>query len=154
MRRWWRGFRIWLSGIDISLAVIPLAPDDDPMAAIKRVRKGLRDVRDRTARDADCWQSVAFAGMLSEHEAMVLVQHARIDREEVGSILARRWPGIVISNVRDAQPSSWMTVAATAALARKRRGIEPIRIIVPAQVRAALVEGEDRGQDRAMPFVF
>jgi hypothetical protein len=148
MRRWWRGFRIWLNGIDISLATIPLPFDDDPIAGIKRVRKGLRDVRDRTARDTDCWQSVAFAGMLSDDHVLVLVQHASIDREDVLDILARRWPRIVLTNAGHAQPSSQLTVGQAAALARRRRGIEGIRIVVPGQMCVMT------GEDEAMPMVF
>jgi hypothetical protein len=123
------------------------------MTSIRRLRKGLRDVRDRTAVRNDCWQSVALAGLLSETTALVLIQHAGIHREDVLDILARRWPGIVMTNVRDAEPSWRMSVDQAAALGRRRRGIEGIRIVVPPQLIAGMAE-KGLGEDEAMPMAF
>ena len=136
---WWQTFGCWLTSPDTSLAVIPMP--DDPIAGIRRFRKGLRDVRDRAAREHPLWQPVAFGGLLSGNEAMVLVQHIGIDPMRVWSVLSRRWPPIVLRAV-GAAPSPKLTVDVAAALARLRRGVEPIRIIVPAQKVVATVQQE------------
>ncbi len=148
-RRWWRGFRIWLDGADTSLALIPF--DDDPIAGTPKLRKGLRDVRDRAARQHRHWQSVALSGFASEDHLLVLMQHAHIDRRTVQVVLARRWPDVVLGDVGDAEPSAWMAVDDAVALARRRRGVEPIRVIIPAQMAAASLQ---KRWDEPMPFVF
>jgi hypothetical protein len=122
--RWWRGFRIWLVGTEISLAIIAL--NGDPITATRRLRKGLRDVRDRAARHDHRWAAVAMAGLTDEGRALILIQHAGITRDELWTRFERRWPAVIVVDRGDATPSSRMTVDAAAALARRRRGIEPI----------------------------
>lgn len=147
MRRWWRGFRLWLADGDLSLAMIPAR--GDPGAGIRKLRKGLRDVRDRAARQDRRWAAVGMAGLASDAVATVLVQHCGIDRAEVWARLTRRWPDVVLIDPGDITPGSErMTVEHAAALARRRRGVEPLRIIVPPQ-RVAL-SGE---YDAPMPLV-
>lgn len=147
MRRWWRGFCLWLAGGDLSLALIP--GKGDPGAGIGKLRKGLRDVRDRAARQDRRWAAVRMAGLASDAVAAVLVQHCGIDRAEVGARLMRRWSDVVLIDPGDiTSVSEKMTVAHAAALARRRRGIEPIRIIVPPQMAA--LSGE---HDAPMPLV-
>ena len=85
VRRWWRGFRLWLDDPATSLVVIPL--DGDPITAIRKVRKSLRDVRDRAACHRRHWRSVAMAGLVSENCVMLLVQHAGINRAAAWSML-------------------------------------------------------------------
>ena len=125
--------REWSDGTTTSLAIIPI--DGDRLNAIRKVRKGLRDLRDRTARDRRQWREVAFAGLLSGDQAMVLVQHAGVSLDELWSILERRWSDAVVTDdVGNAEPSWRMSVDDTAALARRQRGVEPMRIIVLAQM--------------------
>lgn len=145
MRRWWRGFRLWLADGDLSLAIIPSRGDPD--AGTRKLRKGLRDVRDRAAQQDRRWAAVRMAGLVSDIVA-VLVQHCGIGRAEVGARLMRRWPDVVLIDPGDITPLSEMTVAQAAALARRRRGIEPIRIIVPPQM--ATLSGE---HDAPMPMI-
>jgi hypothetical protein len=76
-----------MSGSEISLATIPL--NVDPIVAIRRVRKGLRDVRDRTARQDRRWAGVEFAGLAGEGRALCLVRQPGIDP----MISGRRCPG-------------------------------------------------------------
>ena len=129
--------------------MIPL--DGDPITAIRKVRKSLRDVRDRAACHRRHWRSVAMAGLVSENCVMLLVQHAGINRAAAWSMLERRWPGVVLADAGDTEPSAWMTVEDAAALARRRRAIEPVRIVIPAMVTATQ---ERRWADQAMPMVF
>jgi hypothetical protein len=131
MRQWWVGFLWWVYGCTVSLATIQIK--GDPVKGVRRLRKGLRDVRDRTARRRSAWRLVTFCGLLSGNEALVLVQHTGIDPMSVWSVLKRRWPEIVVQNVHDNEPLWQMTVDDAAALARLKRGVEPIRVVVPAQ---------------------
>ena len=135
MRRWWRGGLIWLSGPDSSLAIIPL-DSTDLIPTIRRLRKSLRDVRDRAARHDSRWVAVTMGGIVSDGDLVLLVQHAGIDREALWDVLERRWPTIMISDVGEAVPASTLTVQATIRLAVARREIEPIRVVIPAQRRA------------------
>ena len=134
MRRWWRGGLLWLNGPDASLVIIPL-DSTDLIQTIRRLRKSLRDVRDRAARPDSRWATCAMGGIASDDQMMLIVGHAGIDRDTVWDVLERRWPTIMISDVGDALPVSTLTVPATIRLATARRGIEPIRIVVPAQHR-------------------
>ncbi len=82
---------------------------------------------------------------------MLIIQHAGITRAATWSMLERRWPEIMLSDVGNVEPSAWMTVDDTAALARRRRGIEPIRVAVPPQ----RVTTNLREQwDEPMPMLF
>ena len=147
MRNWWRGMLAWPDQPWTSLAVIPLPAD--PLCGIRRLRKGLRDIRDRAARQDQQWARVTMAGLLSERTAMILIQHAAVDRAEVWWALAARWAEVVLVDVADAQPSWQMTATDAAALARCRRGIEPIRIVVMPQANVS-----DQAEDDAMPMAF
>jgi hypothetical protein len=142
MRRWWRGFQVWLTGPDISLAIIPVA--GDLISDTRRLRKGMRDVRDRTAHRDPRWAGVAIAGLTDGDRALILIRHPGIDRAEVWARFERRWPEIVLCNPGKFEPSYQMAVANAVALARCRRGIEPTRIVVMPQVAAtlSLSEGE------------
>jgi hypothetical protein len=144
IRRWWRGFQIWLDQDDgdISLALIPI--NGDLIGFTRRLRKGLRDLRDRSARHDHHWQSVAMAGLVDGDRALILIRHPGIARAEVWARLARRWPEIALCNPEKFEPSYQMAVANAVALARCRRGIEPTRIVVMPQVAAtlSLSEGE------------
>jgi len=148
-RRWWRGFRLWLDDADTSLAIVPL--HGDPIIAIRKLRKGLRDVRDRATRRDRHWQSVAMAGVLSDDHLLLLAQHAGITRAATWSMLERRWPDVALGDVDHTEPSAWLTVKDAAALARRRRGIEPIRVVVAAQ---GTVTPERQWDDQPMPMAF
>lgn len=142
MRRWWQGFQAWLGVADTSLLLIPLS--GAPLGAVRRLRKGLRDVRDRAAaRRHHGWAAVAMAGLLDGHggRALVLVRHIGISRVELWSCLERRWPTMAVTDPGDLQPSSAMTMQGAAMLAQRRRGIEPMRIIVLPQIAADAAQG-------------
>lgn len=149
MRRWWRGFWQWLGGPHTSLAAIPL-DGGSAIAAAPKLRRGLRDVRDRAARQHCQWRSVAMAGLVTGDRVLLLVKHGGISRATVWSACERRWPDAVLGDVGDAVPSPVMS-AENAALAQRCRGVEPIRIVIPAQ-RIAAASLDHR--DEPMPVVF
>ena len=140
-------FRDWISGFDTSLAVIRIS--GDPISAIRRLRKGLRDSRDRTARQDHRWRGVAMAGLMDRERLLILIQHPGIDRTEVWSVLERRYPEVWLYGPADIEPSAVTTVEGAASLARCRRGIEPIRIVILEQVAASHDKLEE-----PMPFCF
>ena len=149
VRRWWRGFGQWLSGPDVSLVTIPITAATDVLATIRRMRKGLRDVRDRLARTDPMWGSVAMAGMLSGHHLLMIIQHAGIDRETVWSMLERRWPEVIVSKFETVEPRSELSVGQTVQLALQHRGVEPIRVVIPAQIKVGAPADE---WDEPMPM--
>jgi hypothetical protein len=133
MRRWWRGFQQWLGDkSDASLAVLPI--DGDLLVGTHRLRKGLRDVRDRMARQDERWPGVALAGLVANRVAIVMIKHPGIDRADVWWTMSARWPQIVLVEIDDAQPSSVMLVEDAVTVAVCRRGIQPLRIVVLEQV--------------------
>lgn len=136
VRRWWRGFLQWLCSPDVSLVTIPLTGTLNLIPAIRRVRKGLRDIRDRAARVDPRWAAVAMAGMLSGDHLLMIVQHHGIDRGTLWSMLERRWPEVVVAEVGTVEPRFEFSVGHTVQLALQHRGIEPIRLVIPAQRRA------------------
>ena len=119
--RWWKSFERWLAGPEVSLASIPLIGDS--IVAVRKLRKGLRDVRDRAARDDPRWQQVVFGGMLDGDRMLMLVQHAGISRGDVWRMLERRWSNVMITDPDGTVPFS-MDQNLAEHLARCRRGIE------------------------------
>jgi hypothetical protein len=151
MRTWWRGFLLWVGDSDTSLVVVPVT--GDPVIAGRRLRKALRDERDRAAsRRHPRWRAMAMAGLIDRDRALILIKHPDIARAEVGSMLERRWPDVWLGDAGNMQPSGSISVEAGAALARRRRGIEPIRIVILAQRETATPV--ERWDDQPMPFVF
>lgn len=142
-------FRDWITGSDTSLAVIRIS--DDPITVTRKLRKSLRDMRDRAARQDHRyrWRSVALAGLMDQGRLLILIQHVGISRDEVWSVLERRWPEIGLIDPDDANPSALMSAEDAGSLARCRRGIEPLRVIIMPQGAAATDPF-----DRAMPFIF
>ena len=148
-RQWWRGICEWISGADTSLVTVPTT--GSVLASTQRLRKGLRDIRDRAACTDPLWRSVAIGGLLNSDRALMLVCHAGIDRFDLWTMLERRWPEVAVTMVVPTEPSLMLTVEDAAALAVRRRGLEPCRIVVPAQ-RAS--EEPDSDWDEPMPMLF
>lgn len=87
---------------------------------------------------------MTIAGMAtSDSEVLLLVRHAGIDRGEVADILQRRWPGAIVGDVGTLAPSWEMPVENAVELARARRGVEPLRIVVLAQRASFDEQGVD-----------
>jgi hypothetical protein len=68
-----------------------------------------------------------------DHTAMLLISHQDIDRREVLDVLFRRWPDIVVKELEREEPAWEMTANDAAALGSRRRGVEPLRIVVMPQ---------------------
>ncbi len=128
MRRWWYGLRQWIDAGDfpVVLARLPIQRRGaDLQAAVARLRRALRDVRDRTARLHQRWRAVAMAGMASgDGTALVLIRHHGIARHEIIATLRRRWYEIAATDVGSVEPSSSMPLKDVVDLAMARRGHE------------------------------
>jgi hypothetical protein len=134
IRAWWAGMCQWTAVARSSLATMRI---DSPVGlpdAVRRLRRGLRDVRDRTARHRNRWRDVCCAGMAGgDHTALVMIIHEGIDRREVQDVLHHRWPGATGNELRHEEPAVAMTAEDAAALGRCRRGVEPLRIVIMPQ---------------------
>ncbi len=150
IRKWWRAFKEWLTGDEVSLAVIPVSAD--LIIATRKLRRGLRDIRDkRAARQGDHrWRAVAMAGVTDGGRALVLIQHSGIDRAEVWSVLERRYPEIWLYGADAIEPTGMMSAEDAVLLARCRRGVEPLRIVILEQ---AVAVSKDE-LELPMPFVW
>jgi hypothetical protein len=77
---------------------------------------------------------VAIAGMATgDGTAHVFVRHPGVAREEVAAVLHKRWPAALVGVVGASEPSWALSVKDAAGLARARRGVEPLRIVVLAR---------------------
>lgn len=148
-RRWWQAFDAWITGPETSLVIIQLA--GDPINATRKLRKSLRDVRDRAGRQDHRWRVVAMAGLADGNRGLILAQHPGIDRASFWVMLERRWPNVVLADLGSVEPASALAARDAAALARCRRGIEPVRVIVLPQVLASATEQEN--WDEPMPML-
>jgi hypothetical protein len=72
-------------------------------------------------------------GASGDHRALVLISHQGIDRRELQYVLCRRWPDVVLKGLEREEPTWAMTPDDAADLGRRRRGVEPLRIMVIAQ---------------------
>jgi hypothetical protein len=134
MQSWWAGIRDWAAPATSSLAIITLRSPTGLRHAILRLRRGLRDVRDRTARRNEHWRTVCFAGLAGgDGKALILIEHDAVDRREILAVLRRRWPEVVLKNLDDEAPTSTMAMDDATDLARFQRGVEPVRIVVLPQ---------------------
>jgi hypothetical protein len=109
--------------------------------AARRLRRGLRDVRDRAVRRRGQWRTVSLAGMIGgEHRALVLISHVGVDRRELLEVLRRRWPDVVLKDLEHEEPTWAMTPDDAAELGTRRRSVEPLRILVmPQRIRRIIV---------------
>ena len=82
IRSWWNGMcRMDGRRATSSLAIIPINSSAGLPDAVRRLRRGLRDVRDRMARRRRRWRDVCFAGMAGgDDTALVLISHEGMDR--------------------------------------------------------------------------
>jgi hypothetical protein len=71
--------------------------------------------------------------MGGDHEALVLISHHAVDRREVLDVLRRRWPWVVLKDLLQEEPTWAMTADDAADLGSRRRGVEPLRVLVMPQ---------------------
>jgi hypothetical protein len=135
VRGWWAGIRYWSeAAATLSLAIISIRSSAGLSDAAKRLRRGLRDVRDRTAQGFRRWRTVSFVGLIGgDHRALLLISHEGVDRHELQDVLSRRWPEMVLKDLAQEEPMWKMTPDDAAELGSRRRGFEPLRIMVMPQ---------------------
>jgi hypothetical protein len=135
IRSWWLGMQGWSAeATTSSLAIIPVRSPSGLPGAVRRLRRGLRDVRDRVARRRNRWRDVCCAGMAGgDHTALVLVSHDGVDQREVLDTLRRRWPDVALKELEQWQPAVAMLPGDAADLGRHRRGVESLRIVIMPQ---------------------
>jgi hypothetical protein len=103
--------REWSSTTASSLSIIPVLSPAGLFDAVLRLRRGLCDVPDRTARRWRQWRTVAVAGMMGrDHKALVMIFHQDIDRREVLDVLSRRWPHVLVKELEQEEPAWTMFV--------------------------------------------
>jgi hypothetical protein len=83
--------------------------------------------------------------------AWLLIRHPDVARAEIADALRSRWPGVVVGDVGALEPSWEMSIGEVVELARARRGVEPLRIVVLAQ-RAAEANAGQRAAEDALPL--
>jgi hypothetical protein len=71
--------------------------------------------------------------MGGDHKALVLIAHQGIDRREVQDVLRGRWPSVVLKEPEQEEPTWVMTAYDAADLGSRRRGVEPLRVLVMPQ---------------------
>jgi hypothetical protein len=77
---------------------------------------------------------VSFAGLMGgDHRALVLISHQGVDRHEVLSVLRQRWPNVVVKDLALEEPAWAMSADDAADLGSRRRGAEPLRVVVMPQ---------------------
>jgi hypothetical protein len=135
IRSWWAGMCQWSGAATTSsLAIIRLHLSAGLPDAVRRLRRGLRDVRDRTARCRNLWRDVSFVGMAGgDGTALVLITHEGVDRHEVEDVLHPRWPDAIVKSLEREEPIVAMSPTDAASLGRCRRGVEPLRVVVMPQ---------------------
>lgn len=139
---WWRRLTHWVGQTSSSFVSIVIS-GSDVFAFIRRIRKSLRDTRDRAARHKCVWGAVRIGGLVIGNRLFVIVHHEGIPREEVACMFQRQrcWHDPVWSDVQNNfEPSAHLSVEHAANLARRRRGLEPVRIIVFPQRGASVYQ--------------
>jgi hypothetical protein len=77
---------------------------------------------------------VSYAGLMGgDHKALVLISHQGVDRREVQDVLCGRWPDAVVKDLAQEEPAWVMTAYDAADLGSRRRGVEPLRVLVMPQ---------------------
>ena len=62
-----------------------------------------------------------------------MISHDGVDRREVLDVLRPRWPHVLVKDPEAEEPTVGMSAADAAELGRRRRGVEPLRIVVMPQ---------------------
>ena len=77
---------------------------------------------------------MAIAGMAAgDGTAWLLIRHPGIARVEIADALRKRWPSAVVCDAGTMEPCWTLAVEDALELARARRGVEPLRVVVLGQ---------------------
>jgi hypothetical protein len=156
MRRWWCGIWQWAACHEISVTLLALpmhSASEGLLNGIVRLRRRLRDARDKAVRRDSHWSQVAVAGIASgTGSALLLVQHPRVTRRKIADAICTRWGGSVLACAQPIYPTWVMPPKQVVELALARRGIEPLRIVVMPQ-RAVSKAIVPRSEIEPMPLL-
>ncbi|GAC1520056.1 MAG: hypothetical protein NVS2B16_26850 [Chloroflexota bacterium] len=83
----------------MTTVTILVAATTDLIPTIRRLRKSLRDVRDRAARFTPAWAAVEMAGLFNGNHLVLLIRHNGIARDALWTALERRWPEVVAAEI-------------------------------------------------------
>lgn len=151
-QRWWRGLSAWAATVPSStLRLKAFGADPLPVRA-RRLRRALRDLRDRRAHRDARWREVAFAGMIADDGLHLLVRHGRLTHDTFVQALGRRFPAM--TDVASSPPNFAFGADDAAALAVARRGVESLRVVImPQRVRDGSPLGDVMLDVEPLPFV-
>jgi len=71
--------------------------------------------------------------MGGDRRALIMISHHGIDRRAVQDVLCRRWPDVLVKDLAGEEPTWTMTPDEAAELGSRRRGAEPLRVLVLPQ---------------------
>lgn len=153
--RWWRGLAQWAGEAAAPALHMVLPEQHGPLIGVApKLRRALRDLRDRAARNDLRWRAVAIAGMLDgSGRAHVLIRHMELPATLAVRTMMRRWPKARYVDSSEMGPRFFFSPADAAALARARRGVEPLRVVVLAQRPRRPRQAASGGRD-PMPWLF
>jgi hypothetical protein len=96
---------------------------------------------------------VSIAGLVGgDHRALVMIAHQGVARRELQDVLRQRWPDAVLKELAQEEPAWTMTPDDAADLGSRRRGVEPLRILVMPQ-RIARVTVAPAHETAPMPVI-
>jgi hypothetical protein len=94
----------------------------------------------------------------NDGKATLLVRHAGVGRGEIVEVLRRQWPDAQVTDIAKASPVWNLGIEDAVELARAKRGVEPLRIVVMGQGRSAgldpLMVTARSGTMEPMPALF
>ena len=83
-----------------------------------------------------------------------MISHEGVDRRELQDRLRQRWPEMVLKDLGGEEPVWEMTAEDAADLGARRRGVEPLRIVImPQQVMRVRVTPAPVVEIAPMPVV-
>lgn len=106
---------------------------DDCLSELPALAKGLRNLRDRLARERSwLFADLAFAGLTDGRAIHVIVSHPKLSREQVRERLRTLWPGVILGDV-PAAPVFAMSPRSLAQIGSLRRGLQPLRFSISSR---------------------
>lgn len=137
LTRWDAALAAWIGkSTATTIVLVPLDNSMDLHLSVRRLRRQWRDLRDREARRIGqrCWRRVAAAGLANIGGAVRLhVRHDGLTRSELMRVIHRRWPAAVVVERSMVKLGYGWPPKALIGLGLLKRGVEPMRVLVPPQ---------------------
>lgn len=126
VRAWWRGILAWSPpGVLLMFRLHHTA--GQIIETSRRLRRALRDFRDRRARKHFSWRDIAMAGLVTGDAGWVLASGM-----PAMAVFGQRWADVRLADSIE-MPSAVMPVLDCVQLAIACRGIQPLRLFVGAR---------------------